>query len=144
MLLLFTHSQAVLSAFHRLACRDIGGSDPERMASPRVADYVQELFKDSPVKVRERLCHVSKQKSCLALLQTKLKNIICVYSPVGGGVERHEGYGEGVSLSGCSQPLCQQYENILFHFIVDIDTEGCTFILIFSLFTPFWPHYQTA
>nr|XP_046243869.1 putative aminopeptidase W07G4.4 [Scatophagus argus] len=35
----------------RLACRDIGGSDPERMAAPRVADYVQELFKDSPVKV---------------------------------------------------------------------------------------------
>lgn len=36
----------------RLAYRDIGGSDPERMAAPRVADYVQELFKDSPVKVR--------------------------------------------------------------------------------------------
>uniref|UniRef100_A0A8C3A3X3 Zgc:152830 n=1 Tax=Cyclopterus lumpus TaxID=8103 RepID=A0A8C3A3X3_CYCLU len=35
----------------RLACRDIGGSDPERMAAPRVADYVQELFKNSPVKV---------------------------------------------------------------------------------------------
>uniref|UniRef100_A0A672YJH8 Putative aminopeptidase W07G4.4 n=1 Tax=Sphaeramia orbicularis TaxID=375764 RepID=A0A672YJH8_9TELE len=35
----------------RLACRDIGGSDPERMAAPRVADYVQELFKDSPVTV---------------------------------------------------------------------------------------------
>ncbi|KAM7391360.1 hypothetical protein PAMP_022056 [Pampus punctatissimus] len=35
----------------RLACRDIGGSDPERMAAPRVADYVQELFKDSPVQV---------------------------------------------------------------------------------------------
>ncbi|KAF3695599.1 putative aminopeptidase W07G4.4 [Channa argus] len=35
----------------RLAYRDIGGSDPERMAAPRVAEYVQELFKDSPVKV---------------------------------------------------------------------------------------------
>lgn len=35
----------------RLVCRDIGGSDPERMAAPRVAEYVQELFTDSPVQV---------------------------------------------------------------------------------------------
>lgn len=41
----------VPSCFLRLAYRDIGGSDPERMAAPRVAEYVQELFKDSPVKV---------------------------------------------------------------------------------------------
>ncbi|XP_061623612.1 putative aminopeptidase W07G4.4 [Phyllopteryx taeniolatus] len=34
----------------RLACRDIGGSDPERMAAPRVAEYVVELFKNSPVQ----------------------------------------------------------------------------------------------
>lgn len=39
------------SSLLRLAYRDIGGSDPERMAAPRVADYVQELFSDSPVKV---------------------------------------------------------------------------------------------
>ncbi|XP_044231811.1 putative aminopeptidase W07G4.4 [Thunnus albacares] len=52
----------------RLACRDIGGSDPERMAAPRVADYVQELFKDSPVKV-EVLSDVrilEKEYPCLA------------------------------------------------------------------------------
>ncbi|CAB1319920.1 unnamed protein product [Coregonus sp. 'balchen'] len=36
----------------RLACRDIGGSDPERMAAPRVAEYVQALFKESPVQAR--------------------------------------------------------------------------------------------
>lgn len=47
----FTRSPAVLSPLLRVACRDIGGSDPERMAAPRVADYVQELFKDSPVQV---------------------------------------------------------------------------------------------
>ena len=41
----------VLSCPVRLVCRDIGGSDPERMAAPRVADYVQDLFRDSPVKV---------------------------------------------------------------------------------------------
>lgn len=35
----------------RLACRDIGGSDPERMAAPRVSEYVQTLFRDSPVHV---------------------------------------------------------------------------------------------
>lgn len=39
------------SCILRLAYRDIGGSDPERMAAPRVAEYVQELFKDSPVEV---------------------------------------------------------------------------------------------
>ena len=42
---------AALFLLIRLACRDIGGSDPERMAAPRVAEYVQELFKDSPVQV---------------------------------------------------------------------------------------------
>lgn len=35
----------------RIAARDIGGSDPERMAPPRVAEYVQNLFKGSSVKV---------------------------------------------------------------------------------------------
>ena len=28
----------------RIICRDIGGADPERMAAPKVADYVQEVF----------------------------------------------------------------------------------------------------
>lgn len=35
----------------RIVCRDIGGSDPERMAAPRVAEYVQHVFKNSPVNV---------------------------------------------------------------------------------------------
>jgi len=35
----------------RLVCRDIGGSDPERMAAPRVEEYVKKTFKDSSVKV---------------------------------------------------------------------------------------------
>ena len=30
----------------RAVCRDIGGSDPERMAAPRVEEYVRELFAD--------------------------------------------------------------------------------------------------
>ena len=32
-------------------CRDIGGSDPERMAAPRVCDYVHEVFKNTCIKV---------------------------------------------------------------------------------------------
>ncbi|KAM6965061.1 putative aminopeptidase W07G4.4 [Aplochiton taeniatus] len=52
----------------RLACRDIGGSDPERMAAPRVAEYVQELFKDSPVQVDvvSDLKVFEKEYPCLA------------------------------------------------------------------------------
>jgi len=36
---------------YRAVCRDIGGSDPERMAAPRVSDYVQEIFKNTCIKV---------------------------------------------------------------------------------------------
>lgn len=52
----------------RLACRDIGGSDPERMAAPRVAEYVQELFKDSPVQVEvvSDVKVLEKEYPCLA------------------------------------------------------------------------------
>ncbi|XP_076005521.1 putative aminopeptidase W07G4.4 [Genypterus blacodes] len=52
----------------RLAYRDIGGSDPERMAAPRVADYVTELFKDSPVKVEvlRDVKFMEKEYPCLA------------------------------------------------------------------------------
>jgi len=35
----------------RVVCRDIGGSDPERTAAPRVEEYVREYFKGSRVKV---------------------------------------------------------------------------------------------
>ncbi|XP_041087938.1 putative aminopeptidase W07G4.4 [Polyodon spathula] len=35
----------------RVVCRDIGGSDPERMAAPLVAQYVEELFNNTPIKV---------------------------------------------------------------------------------------------
>ncbi|KAI1720776.1 cytosol aminopeptidase family, catalytic domain-containing protein [Ditylenchus destructor] len=43
-------ANAFQSAF--LVCRDVGDSDPVRMAPPRVAEYIQELFKNSAVKVR--------------------------------------------------------------------------------------------
>jgi len=35
----------------RIVYRDIGGSDPERMAAPRVAEYVERIFKGTAVKV---------------------------------------------------------------------------------------------
>ena len=35
----------------RVVTRDIGGSDPERMAAPRVADYVDSIFKGTNIKV---------------------------------------------------------------------------------------------
>lgn len=35
----------------RLVARDIGGSDPERMAPPRVAEYVKKVFEGSRVRV---------------------------------------------------------------------------------------------
>ncbi|KAJ0068084.1 hypothetical protein NL108_015561 [Boleophthalmus pectinirostris] len=52
----------------RVAYRDIGGSDPERMAAPRVAQYVQELFKDSPVQVEvvSDVNILEKEYPCLA------------------------------------------------------------------------------
>ncbi len=39
--------------FGRAVGRDIGGGDPERMAPPRVAEYVEELFKGSNIKVNK-------------------------------------------------------------------------------------------
>ncbi len=35
----------------RVVAKDIGGSDPERMAAPRVEEYVLEAFKGTKVKV---------------------------------------------------------------------------------------------
>jgi len=35
----------------KAVCRDIGGSDPERMAPPRVAEYVENTFKGTNIKV---------------------------------------------------------------------------------------------
>ena len=35
----------------RVVCRDIGGSDPERTAAPRVEQYIRDYFKGSRVKV---------------------------------------------------------------------------------------------
>ena len=35
----------------RFVARDIGGSDPERMAPPNVEQYVRDVFKNTDIKV---------------------------------------------------------------------------------------------
>ena len=43
--------EAVALEKGRIVCRDIGGSDPERTAAPRVEEYVNQYFSGSNVKV---------------------------------------------------------------------------------------------
>ena len=44
-----------MNAVCSTVCRDIGGSDPERMAAPRVCEYVQQVFRNTCIKVM-KLC----------------------------------------------------------------------------------------
>ncbi|XP_069036931.1 putative aminopeptidase W07G4.4 [Lepisosteus oculatus] len=62
-----THLATALES-GRVVCRDIGGSDPERMAAPRVAQYVQDLFKGTEVKVSviSHVGELQKEYPCLA------------------------------------------------------------------------------
>ncbi|XP_076849946.1 putative aminopeptidase W07G4.4 [Brachyhypopomus gauderio] len=52
----------------RVVYRDIGGSDPERMAAPRVAEYVTEVFRNTcvQVSVRSDVRTLEKEYPCLA------------------------------------------------------------------------------
>lgn len=61
----------------RVACRDIGGSDPERMAAPRVAEYVTDLFKDTTIKVtiKSDLAHLEKEYPLLAAVNRAAKHV---------------------------------------------------------------------
>jgi len=43
--------RALIIETGRVVCRDIGGSDPERMAAPRVEEYVRAAFQGTNVKV---------------------------------------------------------------------------------------------
>merc|ERR1712240_214071 len=43
--------QALIIEQGRVVCRDIGGSDPERMAAPRVEEYVRDFFQGTKVSV---------------------------------------------------------------------------------------------
>jgi len=43
--------QALIIEAGRVVCRDIGGSDPERMAAPRVEEYIRQCFGGTKVQV---------------------------------------------------------------------------------------------
>jgi len=66
----------------RIVSRDIGGSDPERMAAPRIEDYVRKTFENSSVKVEviEGQETFLKEYPCLAAVNR------CA-----SGQERHDG-----------------------------------------------------
>lgn len=65
----------------RFAYRDIGGSDPERMAAPKVAEYVQEMFKDTCINI--------EVVSDLGFLQ-KNYPLFCAVDRSASGVDRHK------------------------------------------------------
>jgi len=52
----------------RIVCRDIGGSDPERMASPRVEEYCREVFKGTniSIEVEKGQPHLEANYPCMA------------------------------------------------------------------------------
>ncbi|XP_072913572.1 putative aminopeptidase W07G4.4 [Hemitrygon akajei] len=61
----------------RIVCRDIGGSDPERMAAPKVASYVQKIFQKSvvSVSVTSDLSTLQEQYPCLAAVNRCAKDV---------------------------------------------------------------------
>ncbi|XP_069774006.1 putative aminopeptidase W07G4.4 isoform X2 [Narcine bancroftii] len=61
----------------RSICRDIGGSDPERMAAPNVADYVQSVFSNSvvSVSVTSDLSVLQERFPCLAAVNRCAKDV---------------------------------------------------------------------
>ncbi|XP_039267964.1 putative aminopeptidase W07G4.4 [Styela clava] len=61
----------------RLVCRDIGGSDPEKMAAPNVAEYVQKVFENSSVLVSviSDVNEIEKSYPCLGAVNRCAKVI---------------------------------------------------------------------
>lgn len=61
----------------RIVYRDIGGSDPERMAAPRVAEYVSNVFKDTCIKVQviSDLATLEKNYPLLVAVNRAARNV---------------------------------------------------------------------
>jgi leucyl aminopeptidase len=61
----------------RIVARDIGGSDPERMAAPRVEEYVKECFKNSciEIKVEKGQDHLEKEYPCMAAVNRSASQV---------------------------------------------------------------------
>ncbi|KAK2167350.1 hypothetical protein LSH36_29g08016 [Paralvinella palmiformis] len=61
----------------RIVYRDIGGSDPERMAAPRVADYVVDIFTGTCIKVEviSELAILEKKYPLLVAVNRAARNV---------------------------------------------------------------------
>lgn len=55
----------------RSVARDIGGSDPERMSAPNVAQYVEKLFQNTVIKVEviSDVKRIEQEFPCLGNIQ---------------------------------------------------------------------------
>lgn len=92
-------SLAVAIESGRAVARDIGGSDPERMAAPAVSEYVQQLFKGTDISVttEEGYDHLKKEYPLLAGFSldtssdTTMHSLLCLLavSRASIEVERH-------------------------------------------------------
>jgi len=76
------HKLAVALERGRIAARDIGGSDPERMAPPRVEEYVRELFDGSSIQV--------EVISDISILEKEYP-LFAAVNRCANGVARHQG-----------------------------------------------------
>ena len=82
----------------RIVCRDIGGSDPERTAAPRVEEYIKEYFAGTSVKVEvvQGQETFEKEYPCLAAVNRCASQvprhdgrvIWLTYEPADGKVEK--------------------------------------------------------
>ncbi len=82
----------------RVVCRDIGGSDPERMAAPRVEEYVRDIFKGTNIKVevvqgqdtfeKEYPCFAAVNRAAAVIPRHDGRVIWLTYEPEGGKVEK--------------------------------------------------------
>ncbi len=82
----------------RIVSRDIGGSDPERMAAPRVEEYVRDTFEDTDIKVnvvkgqtlleKEYPCFAAVNRAASGVARHDGRVIWLTYEPSGGKVEK--------------------------------------------------------
>ena len=82
----------------RIVCRDIGGSDPERTAAPRVEEYIREYFAGSSVKVEvvqgqktfesEYPCLAAVNRCASTVARHDGRVIWLTYEPKDGKVEK--------------------------------------------------------
>lgn len=68
----------------RYVARDVGGGDPERMAPPRVVQYVQEFLKKTSTKIS---CNVISDP----VLLVKEYPLFSAVNRAASSVERHRG-----------------------------------------------------